>query len=264
MLEFSIAPRWYQTKWWVLFCMVAVSFVVWALYQLRVRQLAKAMSSRFDERLAERTRLARDLHDTFLQTIQGSKLIADHALKERDDQVRMVRAMEQLSAWLEQATEQGRAALNSLRTSSTATNDLAEAFRRAIKECGLQSSMQASFSVIGDAKAMHPIVRDEVYRIGYEAIRNACMHSRGTQLEVSLSYGHDLTARVKDDGVGIEPAVAEKGRDGHFGLRGMRERAARIGATLTIVNPANSGTDVTLVVPGRVVFRKSGPRDLND
>jgi signal transduction histidine kinase/ligand-binding sensor domain-containing protein len=264
MLEFSIAPRWYQTAWFVLFCVVIVSFVVWALYQLRVRQLAKAMSSRFDERLAERTRLARDLHDTFLQTIQGSKLIADHALKDRDDQIRMVRAMEQLSAWLEQATEQGRAALNSLRTSSTETNDLAEAFRRAIGECGLQNSMQGSFSVSGDAKAMHPIVRDEVYRIGYEAIRNACTHSRGTEMEVTLSYGHDLMVRVKDDGIGIEPTVAEKGRDGHFGLQGMRERAARIGATLTIVNPANSGTDVTLVVPGRVVFRKSGPRDSND
>ena len=263
-LEFSIAPRWYQTKWFALLCLATVGFVVWALYQLRVRQLAKAMSSRFDERLAERTRLARDLHDTFLQTIQGSKLIADHALKDRDDQVRMVRAMEQLSAWLEQATEQGRRALNSLRTSSTETNDLAEAFRRALEECRLQTSTLGSFSVIGNAKAMHPIVRDEIYRVGYEAIRNACTHSRGTQLEVSLSYGHDLMVRVKDDGIGIEPTVAEKGREGHFGLQGMRERAARMGATLTIVNSANSGTDVTLVVPGRVVFRKPGPRDSKD
>jgi signal transduction histidine kinase len=103
---------------------------------------------------------------------------------------------------------------------------------------------------------MHPIVRDEIYRIGYEAIRNAYLHSQASRLEVELHYGQDLTLRVHDNGIGIEPTVANQGKDGHFGIRGMRERAARIGAHFTIVNSPASGTEMTIVVPGRIVFRK--------
>jgi signal transduction histidine kinase len=116
--------------------------------------------------------------------------------------------------------------------------------------------MQGSFSVTGNAKEMHPVVRDEVYRIGYEAIRNACMHSRGSRLEVGVSYSQDLTVRVADNGVGIDPAVVNVGKEGHFGLQGLRERAARIGAKLTVVSSANVGTEITVVVPGSIVFRK--------
>ena len=115
--------------------------------------------------------------------------------------------------------------------------------------------MQAFLSVAGDAREMHPVVRDEVYRIGYEAIRNACTHSGGNRLEVGLTYAQDLIVRVSDDGVGIDPALATDGREGHFGLQGMRERAARIGATLTVVSSANAGTEIKVIVPGRAIFR---------
>jgi signal transduction histidine kinase/ligand-binding sensor domain-containing protein len=256
-LDFSVAPAWYQTSWFRVLCAASAVLVAWVFYQLRVRQIAKAISDRFDERLAERTRMARDLHDTFLQTIQGSKLVADDALDPSTDPVRMRRAMEQLSVWLDQAMQEGRAALNSLRTSTTQRNDLADAFRRAAENGHIPGSMEAVLSVVGDARDMHPIVRDEVYRIGYEAIRNAYLHSRGSRLEVELRYGQDLTVRVRDNGVGIEPTVATHGKDGHFGLRGMRERAARIGAQLTIVTSATNGTETTVVVPGRIVFRKA-------
>jgi signal transduction histidine kinase len=89
-------------------------------------------------------------------------------------------------------------------------------------------------TVVGDATEMHPIVRDETYRIGFEAIRNACMHSGASQLEVEFRYAHDLTLRVSDNGVGIDPVIADRGKNGHFGLQGMRERAARIGGKLTL------------------------------
>ena len=104
---------------------------------------------------------------------------------------------------------------------------------------------------------MHPIVRDEIYRISYEAIRNACTHSKGTRLEVGLNYSQDLNVRVRDNGVGIDPFVLDHGREGHFGLQGMRERAARIGSKLTVVSSPNAGTEVTLVVPGRIIYRKT-------
>jgi signal transduction histidine kinase len=93
---------------------------------------------------------------------------------------------------------------------------------------------------------MHPIVRDEIFRIGYEAIRNACVHSSASKLEVELTYNRDLSLRIADNGVGIDSVVAEQGKDGHFGLQGMRERTVRIGGKLTIVSSASSGTEIKL------------------
>jgi len=121
----------------------------------------------------------------------------------------------------------------------------------------MQSRMDVQFSVSGESQEMHPVVRDEVYRIGYEAIRNAYTHSNGTRLEVRLRYGKDLTVCVKDNGVGIDPTIADRGRNGHFGLQGMRERAERIGGKLLIVSSPGAGTEVTILVSAGIVFRKS-------
>jgi len=255
-LNFSVAPAWFQTNWFRILCVLSGLFIVWVIYRLRVLQISRAIGARFDERLAERTRMARDLHDTFLQTIQGSKLVVDLALKPSTDPIGMRGALEQLSVWLERATQEGRAALNSLRTATAQANDLAEALRRVTNDDLIPSSMAVAFSVVGDAREMHPIVRDEIYRIGYEAIRNASMHSGGSRLEVELRYGHDLVLSVSDNGIGIDPVIADKGKDGHFGLQGMRERAARIGGNLMLRSSSNTGTEIKLVVPGDIVFRK--------
>ena len=256
MLDFSVTAAWYQTNWFRALCLVSGGLIVCLTYRLRVRRIARAIAARFDERLAERTRMARELHDTFLQTIQGSKLVADQALKPSTDSIGRHRALEQLSVWLAEAIQEGRAALNSLRTATTQTNDLAEALRRVTEDSLIPGSMAVTFSVIGDAKEMHPVVRDEIYRIGYEAIRNASRHSGASQLEVELRYANDLALQVSDNGTGIDPAIADDGKDGHFGLQGMRERAARIGGKLTLVSSSNSGTEMRLIVPGGIVFRK--------
>jgi signal transduction histidine kinase len=203
--------------------------------------------------------MARDLHDTFLQTIQGSKLVADDALDEPTDPVRMHRAIEKLSEWLGQATQEGRAVLNSLRTSTIETNDLAQALQRVTEDGIIPGSMAVTFAVAGTAKRMHAIVRDEIYRIGYEAIRNACAHSSASKLEIELKYGQDLALRVADNGVGIDSAVADLGKQGHFGLQGMRERAVRIGGKLMLVSSPSSGTEIKLIVPGGIVFQKIMP-----
>ena len=116
--------------------------------------------------------------------------------------------------------------------------------------------MQTSFSVAGEPQEMHPIVRDEVYRIGYEAIRNACMHSSATQLVIELRYSQELTLCVSDNGIGINPSISDKGRNGHFGLLGMRERAERIRGKLTLLT-STSGTEVKLVVPGNIIFQRN-------
>jgi len=256
-LRIEILPPWWETVWFRAILGSLLTLTGLAAYKYRLHQIARTMSARFDERLNERTRLAREFHDTLLQTVQGSKLVADNALKKSYDPARMRTAMEELSNWLGQATQEGRAALNSLRTSTKETNNLAAALRRATEEYKMIRPIEACLTVVGDPKEMHPVVRDEVYRIGYEAIRNACTHSMCSRLNVALSYGHDLVLRVRDNGVGIEPSVAQEGKVGHFGLMGMRERAARIGSKLTIASSANSGTEIAVLVPGSIVFREA-------
>ncbi|WP_161557188.1 ligand-binding sensor domain-containing protein [Acidisarcina polymorpha] len=258
VLNFSIAPMWYQTAWFRILCLASIMVIGWILYRIRVRQVAKAIGARFDERLAERTRMARELHDTFLQTIQGSKFVVDDGLEEPLNAEKMHRALGQVSGWLDQAIQEGRAALNSLRSSTTLKNELAPALRRVAESGVVPEGMTISASVIGDARELHPIVRDELYRIGHQAIQNAKAHSHGRSLEIALIYGHDLTLHVRDNGVGIDPGYVMSGREDHHGLQGMRERATRIQGQLTILSSAESGTDISVVVPGRLSFLYPG------
>jgi signal transduction histidine kinase len=226
-------------------------------YRLRLRQMMVQMSARLDERVAERTRIARDLHDTLLQTIQATKLIAEFAITDADDSPPARKTMERLAKLLGQAMQEARASLLSLRASTTQTNDLADGLRRAGEESAVASPLRFSLTVEGAVKEMHPIVRDEVYRIGYEAIRNAFHHSGGTEVQVVLTYGHSLELVVRDDGKGIDTGIAANGKPGHFGLTGMQERAVRIGAKMTICSSSNAGTKLELIVPGQVVFSRT-------
>lgn len=257
--DFEIIPAWYQTRWFYALISVVGTICLWGIYRLRLWQIRRVISAGFDERLAERTRVARDLHDTFMQTVQASKMAVDEARRSSLDPGRVRRDLdlEALSGWLGQATEEGRAALNSLRAASADECGLEEALRRAIEECQARGLSNCSFFVTGKIKKTYPVVRDELYRIAYEAILNACAHSQANQLDVYLIYANDLTIRIVDDGIGIDPLIVEKGRDGHFGLRGMHERVSRIKGKLTIVSASETGTEITVSVPGRIVFQKN-------
>jgi signal transduction histidine kinase/ligand-binding sensor domain-containing protein len=253
-LYFQVLPTWYQTRTFFVACLAAAICFIWAVHRIRVRQMARVISARFDERLSERTRMARELHDTFLQTIQASKMVAEDGLEEPSNVARMHSALARISVWLTQAVEESRAALNSLRSSTTVKNELGPALRRAAESAIVPEGMTISVSVIGDARELHPIVRDELYRIGNEAIQNAKAHSHASHLSIDLTYGHDLTLHISDNGVGIDPRYAMSGRAGHHGLQGMRERAARIRGRLTVLSSAESGTDISVTVPGIVSF----------
>jgi signal transduction histidine kinase/ligand-binding sensor domain-containing protein len=254
-ISFTTAPAWYQAKLFRAACLIFGVLALWALYRLRVRQIEAAAATRFNERLAERTRVARDIHDTLLQTIQGSKMVADDALEHAADPGRLRTAIEQLANWLGRATREGRAALNSLRATSAEGRDLMEALKRAAEEETGASSSSVTCASSGEPKHIHPIVVDEVYRIAHEAVRNARMHARASKLLLELEYGQRLILRVTDDGIGMDSALLEHGRPGHFGLQGMRERAAHIEGKLTITSAPGAGTVITLIVPGSVAFR---------
>jgi signal transduction histidine kinase len=232
--------------------------MLWVLYWYRLRRHAATMNVRFDERMAERNRLAGELHDTILQTVQAAKMIADNAhLEYSTNPVRMREAMNSVSEWLSQATTEARAALNSLRESTSHRNDLAEALQRAAEASQAMSSMKFVLSVDGTGRDLHPIVRDEIYRIGCEAIRNAVRHSGATELHADLVYGNDLVLRISDNGCGIPADLTTEGLPGHFGIPGMHERASRIHGTLRLQGRITAGTEVELHVPGNIVYRDS-------
>jgi signal transduction histidine kinase/ligand-binding sensor domain-containing protein len=256
---FTITAAWYQTYWFKVICGLFLVSASYGLYRSRMRSYSRSLKIRFDERLSERTRLARDLHDTLLQTIQGSKLVADHAQSHTDDAVRTRRAIERLSEWLDRAMVEGRAALESLRNPATHSEDLVLALRRAA-EAYLPESMTLDFSNEGASFSMHPVVCGEVIRIGEEAIRNACKHSGAQSLSIELRQDRNLTLLVRDDGCGFDSDLSDDSKRGHFGIVGMRERANQIGGRLWVDTLPKRGTCVKLTVPGKLIYKSPGRR----
>ena len=262
-LAFTVPPAWFQTLWFRALVAFLFFAIVFLAYVYRLRRFAKSLRQRFDERLQERTRLARDLHDTLLQTIQGSKMVAENAREHLDDTRLTSRALDRLSEWLDRASIEGRAALEALRSSSVEANDLVGALHRLADDCIVGARMAVRISTIGAIREMHPIARDEVYRIADEAIRNACAHSGARDLSIELEYKRRFHLTVRDNGRGVDEDVLRAGKAGHFGLAGMRERAIFIGGTFNIATSPQSGTVVSVVIPGQAIYRNP-PRGLRD
>lgn len=257
-LFFNVEPAWYQTLWFRILCLVLASGLIYSIYLFRLRQQSAAMKERYEERLEERTRLARELHDTLLQTIQGSKLAVDTAVADMRDVDAAQSVLNRLSGWLERAVAEGRAVLDSLRNTIADGSDLMTAFRRTFDDYAVRSDMKLFTVSAGQSREMDVFARDEVYRIGDEAIRNACLHAEARALTVELAYqSQSLLLRIRDDGRGMDSHTIAYGRKGHFGLIGMKERAERLGAHLTITS-SSCGTEITLQTPGKIIYRKRG------
>lgn len=200
-----------------------------------------------EERLIERMRIARDLHDTFIQTIQGSKLFAENTLVKCDDLGGMRQAMGQVTLWLDRAIDEGRSALNALHEGDG--SGLEDTLRAIAMDTRTQGSMTITLSISGDPIKLLPEIKDDVIRIAREALTNARRHSQGSRAEVSIDYMGGFSLTISDNGKGFDPASRANTLKGHYGLRGMRERAAHIGGKLTISSSATSGTQVKLVLP---------------
>ena len=250
-LEFSVAPAYYQTNWFRALCVAAVLLLLWVAYQLRVWQLHHEFEMNLEARVGERTRIARDLHDTLLQSFHGILLYFQtgiNLLPEGEARKAFEKAMHQAK----HAIVEGREAIQGLRSSAVETNDLAMAMRTLGEELAAGSNSAAfQVHVEGTPRDLHPILRDEVYRIAGEGIRNAFRHANAKQIEVEIHYDERrVRVRVRDDGKGIDPKLlSDNGREGHFGLRGMRERAKLIGGKLTVWSELDAGTEVELSIP---------------
>jgi signal transduction histidine kinase len=164
--------------------------------------------------------------------------------------------LEQTLERADQALTEGRDAVSDLRSSATTTNDLAQAVRALCTELATPDGAAFELTVKGPSRDMHPIIRDELYRVSREALRNAFTHARARHIEAELIYAERLfRLRIRDDGKGIEPAVLAEGRPGHYGLPGMRERSRQIGAEVTIRSGTGNGTEIELSIPASIAYR---------
>lgn len=258
-LEFSITPAYYQTSWFRAFCVMVFFAVLWAIYRLRLYQFAREFNAQLDGRVDERLRLARELHDSMLQTFQAALIqmqAAYNLLSRRPEAA--PETLQKAITTSARAIAEGREAIQNMRSSTVAKNDLARALRVAGDQMASESSAAYTVMVQGTSSNVHPILRDEVYRIALEAIRNAFRHAEAQAIEVEIVYADTLRVRIRDDGKGIDPAIIEDGRrTGHFGLPGMRERAARIGGKLDVWTAPSAGTEIQLTVPGAIAFGAS-------
>jgi signal transduction histidine kinase/ligand-binding sensor domain-containing protein len=267
-LDFSVAPAWYQTIWFRVSCVGGFVLLLWALYQLRLQQLERQFGMQVEARVNERTRIARELHDTLLQSFQGLMLrfqTVGEMLPARPLDAK--NALEGALDRADQAISEGRDAITDIRASSLASCDLEKSITGLMtnlsEELAAGNGRSVTFRVLveGVPRAVRPTLQDEIYRIARESLRNAFRHAQAGHIETEITYGESLRLRFRDDGKGIDPSVVEHGgRSGHWGLPGIRERSKQIGAELAIWSELGAGTEVELNIPGSIAYEASPTR----
>jgi len=263
-LDFSIVPAYYQTLWFRLSVVAAFLSLLGALYQLRQRQIVRQFNMRLEERVNERTRIARDLHDTLLQSLHGVLLRFQSAAILLPD--RPVDAQKALASGIDQAAEalaEGRDAVQGLRSSVGTTTDLTSLISAIGEELAAartdRQSIDFRVQVEGTPRDLGPLIQDDVYRIAREALRNAYRHASATRIVVEIRYdARQFRLRVRDNGKGMDQKIVDEGgRAGHYGLPGMRERVKLLRGTLTIWSELDSGTEIELTIPSLVAYAKA-------
>jgi signal transduction histidine kinase/streptogramin lyase len=256
-VTFKIQPAFWETWYFRLLCVIVGAAVAIALYRIRLTQVTEQLNRRFQDRLAERTRIAQDLHDTLLQGVISASMqldVAQDRLSEDSPAKPMLGRVLQL---MRQVTEEGREALRGLRTIDSSVS-LEATFKRLANELVHTPASGYVIHVQGYPRPLQSAVLDEVYRIGREAYINAAAHAQAARIEITIEYGlRDFRLLVRDDGCGINAQILKDGRHGHWGLAGMRERAQAIGSVLKIRSRVPGGTDVELVVAAAIAYPRT-------
>jgi len=235
-----------------------------AAYQLRLRQVARQFNMRMEVRVNERTRIARDFHDTLLQSFQGV-LLKFHAVTYvlLDRPAEAQKTLQNVIEEARQAIIEGRDAVQGLRSSGLMGNDIARSLTVLGEELastqGNGNCPEFLVNVEGKPHKLVPLLQDEIYRIASEALRNAFLHAQARRIEVEIRYDQrQLRLRIRDDGKGIDPKILDAGgRVGHHGLPGMHERAKLVGAKLAVWSELHSGTEAELTIPAALAYGKA-------
>ncbi|MDQ1229184.1 sensor histidine kinase [Sphingomonas sp. SORGH_AS_0879] len=255
VLRFEIAPRFYQTMWFALLCALGVGGLLWLLYRQRLRIIADRTRAGFEAQLSERERIARELHDTLLQGFQGLMLRFQAAAEKLPPGGEARMALEGALDRADDVLLEGRDRVRALR------EDMEPVHLRprlsALAGAILPAGMDFAIDEKGRARPVCAPVADEIASIVAEALANTARHAHASNVHVGIVHGLDkLTVTVRDDGRGLPADVLAAGhREGHFGLVGMRERAMRLGGTLSITSPPQDGTHIAIVMPARIAYR---------
>ena len=264
-LEFSVAPAYYQTSWFYASCVAAFLGMLWGLYRLRLYQIRREFSAQLDGRVDERMRVARELHDTLLQSFQASVIQMQAARNIFDRRPeKAVQSLDKAITIAAGAVVEGRSAIQDLRVHPAGGADLPQLLTAAGQELahsGEAPGNPPAFAVTveGERQSLQPLLQDEVYRITRELLRNAFRHAQAGRIEVEIRYeSRHFRVHVRDDGKGIDPEVLKAGgRTGHYGLPGMRERANQFGGKLEFWSEAGAGTEAVLTVPAAAAYANS-------
>ncbi|WP_041538274.1 sensor histidine kinase [Caulobacter segnis] len=250
----DLPPTLFQSRLFQLLCAVLSLALLVVAFQWRMGRLTERLQAGLRERIAERERIARELHDTLLQGVQGLILTFQSAARQVPADLPARNQLERALDRAEAVVVEARDRVRSLRVS--VGGDLMTTLRAVADSMRSDGGAEVVTTAVGRPIALHPLVADEVERIVVEALFNAHRHARASHIDVIVTFeSKRLLINIRDNGVGIDPAVLEVGgRDGHFGLAGMRERARKIRASLTVRSSAGAGTDVELITPGAVAY----------
>ena len=255
--SFWIEPAVWQTWWFHLATALCVALALWSIYLFRTRQLASQLHLRFEERLAERMRIAQDLHDTLLQGFLSASLQLDVASEYVSLESPAAPMLSRVLSLMRQVSEDCRNALAVLRVGEKQHQNLEGELSAVPQQLGLEDRALYRVVVNGSPRALNPLCSHELYLVGREAVVNAYRHAGATLIEVELVYKlASLHLFVRDDGRGIEDAVLQSGKERHWGLTGMRERATKVGAQFRIYSRTAKGTEIELIVPSRVAYMR--------
>jgi ligand-binding sensor domain-containing protein/signal transduction histidine kinase len=249
-IEFGIRPTFYQTTWFKWSSFAAFGGLLWMSYRLRVRHVAAQISLRFEERLSERTRISRELHDTLLQNITGFALqlggLSKTVTAPESAKERLVDLRRQAEQWLREA----RDSVWDLRAPVSEGQDFLESMRIVGQQLTAGKQIRFHIAVSGAGREASITVRKNLLRIVQEATRNAIQHGGARQIDVRISYLNPdgIRLQICDDGCGFNLEEASH-RLGHFGLATMRERAERVGGDLKMTSAPGQGAEIEVVVP---------------
>jgi ligand-binding sensor domain-containing protein/two-component sensor histidine kinase len=242
---FYLRPHFYQTYWFYALCLAVLGLIGWQLYLLRVRTI----ESRFAAVLAERNRIAREIHDSLAQGLAGISLQLELVAKMLATSTDSARNhLNQARMLARQSLADARRSLWDLRSGQS--TDLPTSLSTSARHLTAQTGVLAQLQVHGTFRELDHDIESNLLRIGQEAITNAVKHARAQRIDISLEFAaHTVRLSVRDNGSGFDPGLRPSTADGHFGLVGMRERAEQIGGTLTVLSTPGAGTEISAEVP---------------
>ncbi|WP_164857258.1 sensor histidine kinase [Sphingomonas crocodyli] len=257
----EVPPTFFQSIWFLFILALVALGLLWALLRLRSAQVAAQTRTSLEQRLIERERIARDLHDTLLQGIQGLifriQAVADRMTPGGDDRRLLDTALDRA----DELVIRGRDSVRDLRMNGDG-NDLRRVMQTAADGALLDEAIAVRFVEAGLPRPIHPLALSEIKFITGEALFNIGRHAGASAIEVATTYGRRmLRLRIHDNGRGIDADIIQKGgKDGHYGLLGMRERAEAIGGRLIVRSELGGGTEVIIEVPSKIAYERSSRR----